>query len=83
MNKTSISKINPNSTGIDIGTEYIFIGIENKTVVSFSTFTNSYLKAIEYLKENKITSVAMEATGVYWFALYDLIEQAGINGLSC
>ena len=35
MNNSSISKINPNSAGIDIGTEYIFIGVENKTVVSF------------------------------------------------
>jgi len=78
MNK-SITKINPNSAGIDIGTEYIFIGIENKDVVSFPTFTHSYIKAIEYLTENKITSVAMEATGVYWFALYDLIEEAGIS----
>jgi transposase len=79
MNSASISKINPNCAGIDIGSEYIFIGIENKKVVSFPTFTNSYIKAIEYLKENKITSVAMEATGVYWFALYDLIEQTGIE----
>lgn len=79
MNNSSISKINPNSAGIDIGTEYIFIGVENKTVVSFPTFTHSYIKAIEYLKENNITSVAMEATGVYWFALYDLMEQAGIE----
>lgn len=79
MNKSTISKINPNSAGIDIGTEYIFIGVENKTVVSFPTFTHSYLKAIEYLRDNNITSVAMEATGVYWFALYDMIEQAGIS----
>lgn len=79
MNSSSISKINLNCAGIDIGSEYIFIGIENRKVVSFPTFTNSYIKAIEYLKENNITSVAMEATGVYWFALYDLIEQAGIN----
>jgi transposase len=78
MNK-SISKINPNSAGIDIGTEYIFIGIEDKEVVSFPTFTHSYIKAIEYLKENNVTSVAMEATGVYWFSLYDIIEQAGID----
>ena len=79
MQKSTISKINPYSAGIDIGTEYIFIGIEDKEVLSFPTFTHSYIKAIEYLKENNITSVAMEATGVYWFALYDMIEQAGID----
>jgi len=79
MDQNSLSKINPNSAGIDIGSEYIFIGIEDKNVVCFPTFTHSYLKAIEYLKENKITTVAMEATGVYWFALYELLEQAGME----
>lgn len=79
MQNSKISKINPRSAGIDIGSEKIFIGIEDKPVRSFSTFTGDYLKAIEYLKENQITTVAMEATGVYWIALYDLIEQASIE----
>lgn len=74
-----ISKINPQASGIDIGSEHIFVGIEDEEVISFSTFTSSYLKAIEYLKENNITTVAMEATGVYWYTLYDLIEAAGIK----
>ena len=79
MPHSKISKINPKAAGIDIGSEKIFIGIEDKEVKSFGTFTNEYLKAIEYLKENKITTVAMEATGVYWIALYDLLEEAGIE----
>lgn len=79
MSQSKISKIHPNAAGIDIGSEKIFIGIEDKEVKSFCTFTVDYLKAIEYLKENNITTVAMEATGVYWIALYDLIEQSGIE----
>lgn len=79
MSHSKISKIHPNAAGIDIGSEKIFIGIEDKEVRSFSTFTGDYLKSIEYLKENKITTVAMEATGVYWIALYDMLEQAGIE----
>jgi transposase len=79
MPHSKISKIHPNAAGIDIGSEKIFIGIEDKEVKSFSTFTGDYLRSIEYLKESKITTVAMEATGVYWIALYDLLEQAGIE----
>ena len=79
MNESIISKINPNGAGIDIGSEYIFIGIENQEVKSFPTFTHSYQNAIEYLKTHNITTVAMEATGVYWFALYELLEEAGIK----
>jgi len=79
MKTKNIRKINHTAAGIDIGASEIFISIENKDVVSFSTFTDSYIQAIEYLKENKITTVAMEATGVYWFALYEMIEQAGME----
>lgn len=74
-----ISKINPHSSGVDIGSEKIFISIEGKEVKSFSTFTEDYLKSIVYLKENNITTVAMEATGVYWFAYYELLEASGIE----
>lgn len=79
MKEQILSKVFPNSAGIDIGTEKIFVGIEGKEVRSFSTFTADYLKTIEYLKENDIDSVAMEATGVYWVALYDLLEGAAIK----
>lgn len=79
MKTKRIRKINHSAAGIDIGASDIFIGIENREVKSYPTFTESYIKAIEYLKENKITTVAMEATGVYWYALYDIIEEAGID----
>lgn len=75
----SLDKINPHSAGIDIGSDSIFIGIEEKEVTSFGTFTDDYLKAIAYLKEHNITSVAMEATGVYWITLFDMLEGAGIT----
>jgi transposase len=74
-----ISKIYPHSAGVDIGSEKIFIGIEGKEVKSFSTFTDDYLKSISYLRENNITTVAIEATGVYWFAYYELLESSGIE----
>lgn len=77
--KKNIRKINHTAAGIDIGASDIFIAIENKPVVSFPTFTENYLQAIDYLKQNKITTVAMEATGVYWFPLYEMIEQSGIE----
>jgi transposase len=76
---SSLEKLNPRCAGIDIGNETIFIGIENHEVSSFGTFTEDYLKGIAYLKEHKITSVAMEATGVYWITLFDMLEAAGIT----
>jgi len=75
----SLSKIIPNSAGIDIGATKIFIAVEDCEVKSFNTFTDDYLKAIVYLKEHNVTSVAMEATGVYWIPLFEMLEASGIE----
>jgi transposase len=76
-----LEKINSNAAGIDIGSEKIFIAIEEQEVQSFRTFTSTLHQAIRYLKEHQIRSVGMEATGVYWIVLYDLLEQSGIEVL--
>jgi transposase len=75
----SLNKINPHSAGIDIGSSKIFIAIEDSEVKSFNTFTDDYLKAIAYLKEHNVTSVAMEATGIYWIPLFEMLEASGIE----
>lgn len=77
--KNKISVVNSNTAGIDIGSRKIFIGIADKPVQSFGTFTDDFLQAVTYLKENNISSVAMEATGVYWVCLYDLLDQSDFD----
>ena len=71
--------INQNAGGIDVGTELIFVSIRDLPVKSFPTFTSTLIEACNYLKENNITTVAMEATGVYWIPLYDLLERNNIE----
>jgi transposase len=75
----SLSKIYPNSAGIDIGSEKVFISVEDQPVRYFRTFTASYRELGAYLKEHSITHVAMEATGIYWVTLYDVLEEAGFD----
>lgn len=74
-----MQKLRYNAAGIDIGAKKIFIGIENQVVVNFSTFTTDFRLAIGYLLSHKIETVAMEATGVYWVILYDMLEAAGFD----
>jgi transposase len=69
-----LSLINENAAGIDIGTELIFVAVAGMPVRSFPTYTADLLEACSYLKANRVTTVAMEATGVYWMPLYDLLE---------
>lgn len=76
---SSFSKIYPNSAGIDIGSEKVFVGIENQPVKNFRTFTASYRALGTYLRECNITHVAMEATGIYWLTLYDILEEMGFD----
>ncbi len=76
---SSLEKIFSNCAGIDIGSEKVFVAIENQTVRTFQTFTSSYRDLVNFLKENEIVYVAMEATGVYWVTLYDYLEQQGFD----
>ena len=55
------------------------VSIDGEQVVNFETFTADYHRCCRYLKENGITSVAMESTGVYWMSLYAILEDAGIK----
>lgn len=77
--KNNISVVNNNTAGIDIGSRKIFVAITDKPVVSFGTFTDDFLQCVSYLKQNNVSSVAMEATGVYWISLYDLLDQSGFD----
>ena len=74
-----MEKIRKNLAGIDIGAKKVFIAVEGQPVVSFFTFTEDFLALRDYLLKLKIESVAMEATGVYWVILYEILEEAGID----
>ena len=74
-----MEKIRRNVGGIDIGAKKVFTAVENQPVVSNFTFTEDFLKLRDFLLEHKVESVAMEATGVYWVILYEILEKAGID----
>src|SRR5690625_7575214 len=69
----------PKAAGIDIGAEKICVSVDGKEVVSFDTFTGDYYRCAEYLHQKGCTSVAMAATGIYWIALYTMLESCGMK----
>ena len=71
--------IRTNVAGIDIGAKKVFTAVENQPVVSHFTFTEDFLMLRDYLLEHKVETVAMEATGVYWVILYEILEAAGMD----
>jgi len=74
-----MEKIRENAAGIDIGAKKVFVAIEGQEVRYFFTFTEDFEKLRDYLFEHRIETVAMEATGVYWNILYEILEEAGID----
>jgi transposase len=72
----------PNAEGADIGADEIYMAVPpdraENSVRCFGTFTQDLYAILDWLKECKVTSVAMESTGVYWIPLYELLEQNGI-----
>lgn len=77
--ETHLDKIRAHAAGIDLGSEAIFVAVEGEPVHSFETFTASLVEAVAYLKAQRIETVAMEATGVYWIPLFELLEHSGVE----
>jgi len=65
--------------GIDVGATKFFVGTDADDVKNFDTFTCGCYEVCEYLQQQNVKSVAMEATGVYWTTLYDMLTSAGIE----
>lgn len=74
-----MEKLRINAAGIDIGAKKIFISVEGDQVRSFDTFTEDFYRVRDYLAFKGVQTVAMEATGVYWIILYEILESAGLD----
>jgi transposase len=75
--------IYPDAAGIDIGASELFVALPRdraaEPVRVFQTFTPDLEALASWLKEQRITSVAMESTGVYWIPVFQVLETRGIE----
>ena len=78
-----LKQVNLNAAGIDIGATAHFVcvpqGRAPQPVQSFGTFTADLEAIADWLKQCGVTTVAMEATGVYWIPLFELLERRGFE----
>lgn len=79
----SLKQINLHAAGLDIGSEEIWACVpeegEEVAVRSFETFTIDLHRLTDWLQEKGIETVAMEATGVYWIPIYEILEERGLE----
>ena len=78
----------PHAAGVDVGSEKFFASVAGEEPKVFLTVTEHMLGLCDYFKEKGVTSVAMEATGVYWINLFTALEERGfevvvVNGAQC
>lgn len=82
---TVLDRINRNVAGIDCGSAEHFVAVppdrDPTPVQSFTTFTTDLLRLADWLTACGVTSVAMEATGVYWIPIYEILETRGFEVL--
>jgi transposase len=73
---------NPNAAGIDIGAETHWVAVpaerDPEPVRAFGTCTADLEALAAWLQACGVTTVALEATGVYWIPLYELLEARGL-----
>lgn len=80
---SSLPPINLNAAGIDIGGAEHWVSVpENRSttpVQRFGAFTSDLYRLADWMAECGIETIAMEATGVYWIPLYEILEARGFE----
>ncbi len=75
--------VHPDAAGIDIGNESHYVAVppsrDSQPVRRFGCTTAELKVMASWLKQCEIRTIAMQSTGVYWIAVYDILEAAGFE----
>lgn len=78
-----LSVVHPKAAGIDVGNREHYVAVppllDAEPVRVFGCFTTDLKALADWLKQCGIETVAMQSTGVYWIALYDILSERGIK----
>ena len=79
----SLEVVHTDAAGIDIGNETHYVAVppsrDPQPVRCFGCTTAELRAMADWLKRCRIRTVAMQSTGVYWIAVSDILEQAGLE----
>ena len=74
-----LPQLNPHAAGIDVGSEWLYVAVVGGPVEKFGTVSRELERVAAALQSTGVRTVALEATGVYWLALYEVLEAAGLE----
>jgi transposase len=79
----SLEVVHPDAAGIDIGNESHYVAVpptrDSQSIRRFGCTTAELKQMANWLKQRAIRTIAMQSTGVYWIAVYDILEEAGFE----
>jgi transposase len=82
-NDPGLQVVHADAAGIDVGNASHFVAVppdrDQLPVREFGSWTDDLRKMAEWLKSCRIRTVAMQSTGVYWIALQEVLEAAGLE----
>ena len=79
MTTPSLPVLDPTAAAIDVGSEQLHVSVAGGPPKVFGTTTGQLHAMRDWLKEQGVRTVAMEATGVYWLCPYEVLEQGGLE----
>ena len=81
--KANLEVVHPNCAGIDIGKKAHYVAVDperlDEPVRNFGTFTRDLTAMAAWLRSCGVDVVAMEATGVYWIPVFEVLERSGFE----
>jgi len=83
LEAADLTIVHPDAAGIDVGNESHFVAVpagrDAQPVQEFGSWTADLQRMAAWLKACGIRTVAMQSTGVYWIAVQEVLEQAGLK----
>jgi transposase len=81
--KTAFPVLYPDAAGIDIASKEHYVAVNPSSdahpVRCFGGFTEDLHAIASWLKQCNVSTVAMEATGIYWISLFLILEEHGFD----
>ncbi len=77
----SLEVVNPNAAGIDVGSRshWVSVGQNSEDVKEYGVYSEDHKKLCEWLKQQKVSTIAMESTGTYWQTLFSSLVAYGFE----
>lgn len=75
--------VHRHAAGIDIGSTFHVVCVpadsDDEPVRRFDSFTGELHRPAQWLKEVRITTIEMDSTGIYWFPVFEILEERGFE----